>query len=88
MQMKCKCNANEMKCDQMPNKCIILGTIQYQYLAHNSHNYPNHMSLELGIELKRVVPVFVILFCFAVVVHLLFSKVVAHLDHSFVVKAC
>ena len=27
MQMKCKCNANEMKCDQMPNKCIILGTI-------------------------------------------------------------
>ena len=29
MQMKCKCNANEMKCDQMPNKCIILGTIQY-----------------------------------------------------------
>ena len=29
MQMKCKCNANEMKCDQMPNKCIILGTIHY-----------------------------------------------------------
>ena len=29
MQMKCKCNANEMKCDQMPNKCIILGTIQF-----------------------------------------------------------
>ena len=33
MQMKCKCNANEMKCDQMPNKCIILGTIQLQSFA-------------------------------------------------------
>ena len=30
MQMKCKCNANEMKWDQMPNKCIILGTIHYK----------------------------------------------------------
>ena len=29
MQMKCKCNANEMKCDQMQNKCIILGMIHY-----------------------------------------------------------
>ena len=29
MQMKCKCNANEMKCDQMQNKCIILGVFHY-----------------------------------------------------------
>ena len=31
MQMKCKCNANEMNCDQMQNKCIILGMIHYGY---------------------------------------------------------
>ena len=52
---------------------------QSQYLAHNSQNYLNHKSLELGIVGKRVVLVFVILFCFVVVVHFLFSKVVAHL---------
>ena len=34
MQMKCKCNANEMKCDQMQNKCIILGMIQCVYVCY------------------------------------------------------
>ena len=33
MQMKYKCNANELKCDQMQNKCIILGMIQYQTIV-------------------------------------------------------
>ena len=42
MQMKCKCNANEMKCDQMPNKCIIPGTIQYCY-----SNIPKLLSAEV-----------------------------------------
>ena len=41
-----------------------------QYLAHNSQNYQNQKSLELGIVVKRVVLVFVILLCFAVVVNL------------------
>ena len=51
-------------------------------LVHNSQNYQNHKSLELGIVVKRIVLAFV-LFCFCfvvvVVVHLLFSKVVIHL---------
>ena len=50
-----------------------------KYLAHNCQNYQNHKSLQLGIVVKRVVLVFVVLFCFVVVVHLLFSKVVTHL---------
>ena len=48
-------------------------------LAHNSHNYQNHKSLELGVVVKRVVLAFVVLFCFVFVIHLLFSKGVTHL---------
>ena len=42
------------------------------YLAHNSHNYQTHKSLELGIMVKRVVLVILVLLC--CVVHLLINK--------------
>ena len=46
------------------------------------------MSLELGIVVKRVVLVFVVLFLFVVVVHLLLGGCCYPFMHSFVVKAC
>ena len=35
---------------------------QYQYIAHNSQNYQNYKSLELGIVVKRDVLVFAVSF--------------------------
>ena len=58
------------------------------YLAHNSHNYQNHKSLELGIVVKRVALVFVVLFLFCCCCSSVVQQGCYPFVHLFVVKAC
>ena len=57
-----------------------------EYLAHNSQNYQNHKSLELGIVVKRVVLVFVVLFLLCYCCSPIVQQGCYPFAHSFVVK--
>ena len=57
-------------------------------LAHNSQNYQNQMSLELGIVVKRVALAFVVLFLLCCCRSPLVQQGSCPLAYSIVVKVC
>ena len=58
------------------------------FLAHNSQNYQNHKSLELGIAVKRVVLAILVLFLFCCCCSSVVEQGCCSFAYSFVVRVC